>query len=177
MIKLHLGCGETYIPGFIHVDIRKFEHVDHVSTVDALDFMNDESADLVYASHLLEHFPRAKVKEVLIEWYRVLNKNGVLRLAVPDFEAICKHYMETKKLEDVMGLLYGGQTYEQNYHYCGFDFAYIKKILSEVGFRNIQRYDWRETIHKDHDDYSQAYLPHMEKEHGRLMSLNVEAIK
>jgi len=27
------------------------------------------------------------------------------------------------------------------------------------------------------DDYSQAYLPHMRKEDGRPMSLNLEAIK
>ena len=26
-------------------------------------------------------------------------------------------------------------------------------------------------------DFSQAYVPHMDKEHGRLISLNVEALK
>ena len=27
------------------------------------------------------------------------------------------------------------------------------------------------------DDYSQSYYPHMDKEDGKLMSLNVEAVK
>jgi hypothetical protein len=27
------------------------------------------------------------------------------------------------------------------------------------------------------DDYSQSYLPHMDKENGTLMSLNLEAVK
>ena len=31
--------------------------------------------------------------------------------------------------------------------------------------------------HSDIDDYSQAYIPHMDKDNGTLMSLNVEAIK
>ena len=39
------------------------------------------------------------------------------------------------------------------------------------------RYDWRQTLHKDHDDFSQAYVPHMDKEKGLLISLNVEADK
>jgi ubiquinone/menaquinone biosynthesis C-methylase UbiE len=177
MVKLHLGCGETFLPGFIHVDARKFDHVDHVSAVDMLDFMEDGSTELIYASHLLEHFPRAHVKNVLKEWYRVLRPGGVLRVAVPDFEAVCVQYMEKGNIEELMGLIYGGQTYNENYLYCGFDFAYLKKLLVSVGFREIERYDWRETIHKDHDDFSQAYLPHMDKEYGRLMSLNVEAVK
>ena len=44
-------------------------------------------------------------------------------------------------------------------------------------FVNVRRYDWRQTIHKDYDDHSQAYYPHMDKENGLLMSLNVEADK
>ena len=36
---------------------------------------------------------------------------------------------------------------------------------------------WEETEHAQFDDHSQAYLPHMDKENGTLMSLNVECIK
>ena len=60
-----------------------------------------------------------------------------------------------------------------------FDFATLAEGLEAVGFRNVRRYDWRETdVGKlGIDDYSQAYLPHMDKESGRLMMLNVEADK
>jgi len=47
----------------------------------------------------------------------------------------------------------------------------------DVGFKEVVRYDWRKTEHFYVDDYSQAYLPHMDKTNGKLMSLNVEAIK
>ena len=53
----------------------------------------------------------------------------------------------------------------------------MKEDLNLVGFKDIKRYDWRLTEHSNVDDFSQAYLPHMEKSNGKLMSLNVEAIK
>ena len=48
---------------------------------------------------------------------------------------------------------------------------------SEVGFQEVRRWDWRTTEHTQVDDYSQAHLPHLDKEHGTLMSLNLEAVK
>jgi hypothetical protein len=49
--------------------------------------------------------------------------------------------------------------------------------LLQAGFSEVRRWDWRNTEHSEVDDYSQAHLPHMDKENGRLMSLNLEAIK
>ena len=176
-IKLHLGCGEKYIPGFIHIDIRKFEHIDYVTSIDNLYMFKDNTVDLIYASHILDHVKRAETEVVLSEWYRVLKKGGILRIAVSNFEAVVEIYLKNKNLEELMGLLYGGQTYENNYHYRTFDFQSLSNILRKVGFRKIYRYDWKKNIHKDYDDFSQAYLPHMDKKTGTLMSLNVEALK
>jgi len=63
------------------------------------------------------------------------------------------------------------------YHRTVYDFESLRSVLESVGFKNVRRYDWRQTIHKDYDDYSQAYIPHMDKENGLLISLNVEADK
>ena len=176
-VQLHIGCGEKYIPGFLHIDVRKFPHIDYVASADKLDMFKDRSVDLIYCAHVLEHFRRPKTKEVLAEWYRVLKKGGTLRVAVPDFESLCEIYRETEDLTLILGPLVGRQDYPENTHYMVFDFASLKKMLEEVGFKNVRRYDWRKTIHKDYDDYSQAYIPHMDKEKGRLISLNVEADK
>ena len=43
--------------------------------------------------------------------------------------------------------------------------------------KNVIEYDWRETEHSEFDDHSQAYIPHMDKDNGTLISLNVECIK
>ena len=53
------------------------------------------------------------------------------------------------------------------------------EALKELGFKDIHRYDWKEfdTGKLGVDDYSQAYLPHMDKENGTLMVLNICATK
>src|SRR5579884_1995769 len=91
-MKLHLGCGNKYIPGFYHVDILPMPHVDHVGSAERLDFIRDNSVDLIYACHILEHYGRHETRNVLSEWHRVLKPEGILRLAVPDFAAVCHMY-------------------------------------------------------------------------------------
>ena len=100
-----------------------------------------------------------------------------MRIAVPDFSAIVAEYNENKNLKSVQGLLFGGQTYDYNYHHVAFDFDMVKKLLEAVGFSGVETYDWREFLPIDYDDYSRAYLPHMDFKNGRLMSLNVIAKK
>lgn len=176
-IKLHLGCGEKFIPGFVHIDMRKFPHIDYVSSADKLDMFKDNSVDLIYACHILEHFKKNKTETVLREWYRVLRSGGVLRIAVPDFEKLAEIYAKYKDIKLISGPLLGRQDYPENTHYAVFDLHVLSEILKKVGFKKIYRYDWRETIHKNYDDYSQAYIPHLDKEKGILISLNVEAKK
>jgi hypothetical protein len=53
----------------------------------------------------------------------------------------------------------------------------LSTLLNEVGMRKIKKYQWDHTEHAQFDDHSQAYLPHMDKKNGTLISLNVECIK
>lgn len=46
--------------------------------------LEDNSVEAIYASHLLEHFPRHKTRAVLAEWHRVLKPGGEIRILVPD---------------------------------------------------------------------------------------------
>lgn len=176
-MKLHLGCGKRYIPGFVHIDAVPFDHVDHVAAIDHLGFIPDNSCSLIYNCHVLEHFKRHDTLRVLKEWNRVLEPGGVLRTSVPDFAALCEIYRKYGELKLVVGALYGGQNYLYNIHYNVFDFQALKIQLEEAGFENVRRYDWRQTEHATIDDYSQAFVPHMDKDHGIQLSLNVEATK
>jgi hypothetical protein len=58
-----------------------------------------------------------------------------------------------------------------------YDEPFLKRELLAIGFGEVRRWDWKMTEHAGIDDYSQAYIPHMDKEHGTLMSLNLEAVK
>jgi len=182
-VKLHLGCGKRYIPGFVHVDVADLPHIDHRGDVRSLPMFKDESAELVYACHVLEYFDRVEVVDVLREWHRVLAHGGVVRLAVPDFAALTEVYRRYGELGRVVGPLYGRIEVPADgglrvlYHRTVYDFESLRAMLEGVGFRNVRRWDWRRTEHCDYDDFSQAYVPHMDKEHGLLISLNVEADK
>lgn len=176
-MKLHLGCGPRFIPGYTHIDAVPHDHVDIVSTIDKLNFIEDNSVEVIYNCHVLEHFQRAAAVDVLTEWLRVLKPGGVLRTSVPDFAALCEVYTETQNLGLVIGPLFGRQDYLYNFHYNVFDLASITADLEAAGFEGVDRYDWRTTEHAEIDDYSQAYVPHMDKDNGKLISLNVQAFK
>jgi SAM-dependent methyltransferase len=176
-MKLHLGCGKRHIPGFVHIDAVEYPHIDHVSTIDNLSFIGDNSVDLIYSCHVLEHFKRKNLASVLTEWHRVLKPGGILRSSVPDFEKLCEVYQKSKNINLVIGAIFGRQDYLYNIHYNVFDYQSFESILINTGFKNVQKYDWRDTEHAAIDDYSQAYIPHMDKENGLLISLNVECVK
>ncbi|PKM92861.1 MAG: methyltransferase [Elusimicrobia bacterium HGW-Elusimicrobia-4] len=176
-LKLHLGCGKRFIPGFTHIDIVDYPHIDHITSVDNLSMFPDNSVDLIYSCHVLEHFKRHDVVRVLKEWNRVLKKDGIIRTAVPDFEKLVEVYLKYHDLKLIIGPLFGRLDYLYNIHYNIFDYQTLSKYLSASGFINIHHYDWRQTEHSNIDDFSQAYVPHMDKANGILISLNVEAVK
>jgi len=176
-IRVYLGCGDRRIPGFVHVDPEPRPHVRHVGPIERLDMFADDSVDLIYASHVLEQFGRYRIFDVVSEWYRVLRPGGVLRLAGPDFAKAARYYVDQGDIRQVIGLVVGRQAGTGDYHHALFDEVNLGELLLDVGFASVDRYDWRDTEHAHVDDLSQSYLPHMDKDHGTLVSLNVQAVK
>ncbi|MGI0488949.1 class I SAM-dependent methyltransferase [Pantanalinema rosaneae CENA516] len=90
---LNLGCGRRFHRDWTNVD---FSSVDQgVITYDlstGIPFP-DNSFDLVYHSHLLEHLPGAIAPHFIKECYRVLRSPGILRIVVPDLEQIARTYL------------------------------------------------------------------------------------
>lgn len=181
-IKLHLGCGERYLAGYVHVDINKFDHIDYISSVDNLSMFEDETVNEIYASHLLEYFDKFESLDVLKEWKRVLKNKGKLRLAVPNFSKLVEVYKSTNKISDISGPIIGRWEINKTdkiYHKQIFDFESLKSQLEHVGFKEIEYWDWKEFIlnFPDYDDHSQAYFPHMDKQNGVHVSLNLICTK
>ena len=112
MKYLNLGCGRHF-----HLD---WTNVDFTSTGDgviAWDLTQgipfpDASFDVVYNSHVLEHFPKTKAKSFLEECCRVLRPQGTIRIVVPDLEQITKTYL--RSLEQASS---GSQEWSDNYNW------------------------------------------------------------
>ncbi len=94
---LNLGCGNNFRKEWINIDFTsRSEYVTAHNLLMGIPF-NDNEFDVVYHSHLLEHFPKNKALGFINECYRVLKPGGIIRIAVPDLERIVKLYLENLK--------------------------------------------------------------------------------
>lgn len=125
-MKLNIGAGDSELPGFTPVD-RKGGHEAY-----PLSFP-DNSVEEVYASHVLEHFPRRKVQDVIADWVRVLRPGGRIRIAVPDFEWAARKYLERDPSANIAGVLMGGQIDDDDYHKAAFDYDGLMVMMQRAG--------------------------------------------
>jgi len=91
---LNLGCGRRIHPAWENVDFLAV-----LPSVRSFDLRKgvpypDESFDVVYHSHLLEHFANSRASEFLRECRRVLKPGGIIRIVVPNLEGIVRGYLE-----------------------------------------------------------------------------------
>ena len=174
-----MGCGwRDFGKDWVHIDGGDYPHLDS-KDIFKLPY-EDDSVDLIYASHVIEYFNREEVIGLLKEWIRTLKPGGILRLAVPDFETMVNLYLNKGySLNNFLGPLYGEMPMgeETIYHRTTYDHQNLYDLLESLGMKDIYKYDWEDTCHSQFDDHSQAYIPHMEKGKGTLISLNMECKK
>ena len=91
-IKLHLGCGDNLMAGWINVDLFVPEADLCLDIRESLPF-GAESVALIYSEHMLEHleYP-GEVFGLLRECHRVMVPGGVFSVAVPDAAPLLEHY-------------------------------------------------------------------------------------
>lgn len=93
MKYLNLGCGNRFHPEWTNVNFTSTGvGVIACNLAEGIPFP-DASYDVVYHSHLLEHFPKQQAQFFLQECYRVLRSKGLIRIAVPDLEQIARSYL------------------------------------------------------------------------------------
>jgi len=89
---LNVGCGSKYHKEWINLDLDS-NNPDIISCnlLKGIPFPSGRFA-VVYHSHVLEHLPKEKALGFIKECYRVLQKNGTIRVVVPDLENIVDEY-------------------------------------------------------------------------------------
>ena len=165
-MKLHIG-GKQAKKGWTIFNIQKMDYVDIVGDIKDLSQFQDESIEIVYASHVLEHVSQIEVAETLKGIHRVLKKDGIFYCSVPNMEILAKLFLHEKlnlnQKWHVMKMIFGGQIDENDFHYI--DFA--KSLFGSAGFKTIKAVE-SFNIFNDTSNY---------KPYGVQISLNLIAKK
>jgi len=177
-VKLNLGCGTTQPQGWINVDYSLGARLSKIPLLSRLNGLlkifdlgsdglpraykrslfvynllkrfpwNDESIDVIYSSHTLEHFSKQEGIIFLRECHRVLRKNGIIRIVIPDLKLLITNYISGKvpadEFVEVLGVLYERKNnpiknilmpLTQFPHKCMYDINTLTRILRSIGFR------------------------------------------
>lgn len=165
--KLNLGCGDQTPEGWINVDYAWGAKIAKIPIFNGLGLTNlkwdkkiiihnllkhfpweNESIDVVYSSHTLEHFTREDGFRFLNECYRVLKNGGIIRIIVPDLKAFTLEYLEGKMradffVENLLVLYPESKNFIKKFlipfvsfpHKCMYDTQTLIGILKSIGFK------------------------------------------
>jgi SAM-dependent methyltransferase len=95
---LNLGCGDRFHHAWLNIDLVRSGPGVIVHDLTQGIPLPDASCAAAYHSHVLEHIRRSEVNRFLSECHRVLEPGGIIRVAVPDLEQICRLYLEKLEL-------------------------------------------------------------------------------
>jgi len=127
MKYLNLGCGQRFHPSWTNINfVSTGDSVIAHNLKDGIPFP-DQSFDVVYHSHVLEHFPKAEAEPFIRECYRVLRPQGILRVVVPDLEQIARTYLHC--LEQAAT---DSQEWDQNYQWMLLE-MYDQTVRNQAG--------------------------------------------
>lgn len=175
-LYLHLGCGGVNHESFVNIDGLPAPHIHFIRAIDNLSPFKENSVDLIYASHCLEHFSHQKTSNVLAEWFRVLKTNGILRISVPDFDLLIDIYTQNgNKIDTILDVLMGRQDYKYNFHMTAFNKSSLERLLRDVGFRETRVWQPGSSELTTFNDFSDHKILVNKKYYP--ISLNIEAIK
>lgn len=96
-IRLNLGCGDKILEGYINVDIvesRAGRHPDVICDLRDLSHFESNYADEILAIHVVEHFWKWDVVDILREWTRVLRPGGKMILECPNLISAAEEFLK-----------------------------------------------------------------------------------
>lgn len=138
-LRLHLGCGPRYLPGHVNIDRWAPGRKDVAADIAALPF-REGAVDEIYASHLIEHLPRAKVLPALRHWAALLRPGGKLAVECPNLEEVCRRFLaadERAREAWWVRVLYGLQTHPGEFHLNNFTPTMLRRAMEAAGFTGI----------------------------------------
>jgi predicted SAM-dependent methyltransferase len=127
--------------------------------------LNPDTVESIYSSHLLEHLYYSQCVDLLRIAHKSLITGGIIRLVLPDYDAFILRYIESYKTDPVLainefeesllsypmdkpslrGKIWKNITGDLHIHRWHPTYASVHHLLIELGYRNIERYNYRES--------------------------------
>lgn len=155
LLKLNIGSYLDMFYYWVNIDIldlsewskgQAYEFLQHDITKGVP--FKDETVDLAFSSHLIEHLDRTQGEFLLKECYRVLKPGGILRVSTPDTQLITKKYLDGtiwdyKYINVGVEQAHDGAEAYYNLLLAGHKTIYdensLTKLLEKAGFKEIKR--------------------------------------
>lgn len=147
-LKLHLGCGESHLDGYINIDYPLSEHT--IQSQSAADIFGDitllnlpaNSIHEIRLHHVFEHFDRQTALALLCNWHQALQINGILTIETPDFEENAKLILLSKSLsyeekQVILRHIFGSHEAHWAIHCDGWYKEKYLHVLPLLGFEDI----------------------------------------
>lgn len=151
-MKLNLGCGDKILPGYINVDVaesRAGKQPDVLCDLHTLTPFEDNTADEILSVHVVEHFWRWEVVNVLKEWFRVLKPGGLMILECPNLRSACEAFLSNPELfagagqegQRTMWVFYGDPAWQDPLmvHRWGYTPQSLAAVMAEAGLVNLRQ--------------------------------------
>jgi SAM-dependent methyltransferase len=128
----------------------------------------DACFECAFASHVLEHLHPDVAESCLREVHRVLVPGGLVRVSVPDLDLTVAEYDPADPDDFLWGIYQGrGRRAKRSArHWWHYNAKSLETLLRRVGFREVQRREYRE-----------GRCPDLERIDNRPGSLFMEAVK
>ena len=139
-LRLNLGCGGSYLDGFVNVDQNKDVNPDVVSDAMALPF-GYETVDEINAGHLLEHFDWVDGDKLLRHWHGMLRTGGKVFVTVPDYDMLVNRYVQDPSPEHLRELndLYIYSYKQKSLHKYAYSAALLRQKMEDCGFTGLKK--------------------------------------
>lgn len=153
-LKLHLGCGERYLDGYVNIDFPPSEHsvqttspADELADITRLEYEEGSVAE-VRLHHVFEHFDRPTALRLLIDWRRWLAGGGLLVIETPDFQRSVRDFVLRPSRRGVtLRHVFGSHEAAWAVHWDGWYEARYRETLGALGFGELrfEKASWRGT--------------------------------
>lgn len=151
-LRLNLGCGDKILPGYVNVDVveaRAGMKPDVICDLHDLAPFEDDSADEILSVHVVEHFWRWEIRDVLREWVRVLKPGGRMIVECPNLLSACQTFLqnpdqfsrEDSSGQRTMWVFYGDPGWKDPLmiHRWGYTPGSLTMLLQEAGLANVHQ--------------------------------------